>query len=134
MDIRLSDIKTAPKPKLLSIGFIISSWMKDDMKFQRSKTVFHAKYASQTRRDILYFLKFSTRHDRGGQEEGRATNQQSIHCVRPWNSHFSIEAYSKEWTLWKFYRITKKLQRARDYLNSAKKHNCGTIMERCFQL
>ena len=43
---------------------------------------------SKTRRDTLYLWKHSTRHYRGSYEAGRATNQQSIHHVRPWSSQF----------------------------------------------
>ena len=56
---------------------------------------------------------------RGGQEAGRATNQQSIHDVRPWNSQVSFGEYSKCLT-----------EKARVYLGSAQKPHCGTIMER----
>ena len=46
-------------------------------------------------------------HYRGGQEAGRATNQQSSHRVRPWNSRIGVEECSKGSTLWKLCRIRK---------------------------
>ena len=62
---------------------------KNDMKVlkgRRSCSVPKMLHISKTRRDILRLWKHATRHYRGGQEAGRATNQQSIHHVRPWNS------------------------------------------------
>ena len=59
---------------------------------------------SKTRRDTLFLWKHSTRHYRVSYEAGRATNQQSIHHVRPWSSQFGIEEYSKESTFLKICR------------------------------
>ena len=52
-----------------------------------------SKY-SKTRREMLYLWKYAIKHYRGRQEASRATNQQSIHHVGPWNSQVSIEEYS----------------------------------------
>ena len=81
-----------------------TTWCSKD---RRSCSMQHLLQISKTRRDILFLWNHSSRHYRGGQEEGRETNQQSIHHVRPWSSQISIEEYSKGSTLWKLCRITK---------------------------
>ena len=78
------------------------------------------------RRDIFHLWKHSTRHYRGGQEAGRATNQQSIHHVRPWNSPFSIEEYSNGVDVRETLQESHNIKKARYYLGSAKKHKYGT--------
>ena len=94
--------------------------------------MFNAKYSSrikdQARR--VYLWKHATRHYRNGQVAGRATNQQSIHHVRPWNWQFGIWRKLERVDVVETLQIHKKLKKARDYLGSAQKHNCGTIVER----
>ena len=63
-------------------------------------------------------------------EAGRATNQLLIHHVCPWHSHVGIEEYSKRGRRQGNSAESQKLTTARGYLNSAKKHNCGTIVDR----
>ena len=48
----------------------------------------------------------------------------------PGIDNLEFEENSSGLTLWKLCRFTKKLKKARDYLGSAQKHNCGTIVER----
>ena len=60
---------------------------------------------SKTRRDMWDLWKYATRHQEV-KKAGRATHQQSVHLVRPWNSQVSIEEYSQWSTLWKLCRIT----------------------------
>ena len=85
---------------------------------------------SKTKRDILNLWNCATKQKRGGQEASRATNQQSTHDVRHWNSQVSTVESSKGSTLWKLCRIAKTLKQARDYFDSAKEHNYGIIVER----
>ena len=59
-------------------------------------------HIAKFRRDILYSWKHSSWHEAGG-----ATDQQSIHHVRPWSSQISFGEYSKGSTLWKLCCITK---------------------------
>ena len=66
-----------------------------------------ASKKTKTRGDMLYLLKHSARHYRGGQEAGRTTDQTSLHHVHPWSSQSSIEDYSNRSTSWKLCRITK---------------------------
>ena len=71
---------------------------RNDMKFQRSRIVFNAKYAlkiPKTNRNMLFLWSYATRHYRAGQETSRATKQ-SIHHVRSWHVRFSLEEYPKE--------------------------------------
>ena len=78
-------------------GFMLNTtatW--NDMKFfsiedRRSCSMPNMLHISKTRRDMLYWWYHSTRHYWGGQEASRATNQQSIHHVRPWHSQVSTE-------------------------------------------
>ena len=65
-------------------------------KCQRSCSMPIMLSVSKTRRDMLYLWYHATSHYRGG----RATNQQSIHHVRHWNSQVNVEGYFKGSTLW----------------------------------
>ena len=87
---------------------------------------------SKTRRDILYLWKRATRHYRGGQEAGRATNQQLIHHVRHWNSQCRILALkiTQNGPPYGNSSESQKLKKAREYLGAAKKHKYGTMVER----
>ena len=80
---------------------------------------------SKTRRDMLYLWWHATRQHRGGQEAGRATKQLSTHHVRPWNSQFSIEDYSKGSTPWKLCSMTEtqKSKRLLELRGEAKLRN-----------
>ena len=82
-------------------------------------------------RDTLYKWKHATRHHRGGQEAGRATNHQSIHHVHPWNAQNSTEEYSKGLTLWKLCRFTNT--RKQEIILVPPKKKNGTVVERYFE-
>ena len=62
----------------------------------RCQTCFKYQRPGET---LCILWKHSTRHYRVSYEAGRATNQQSIHHVRPWSSQFGIEEYSKDSTV-----------------------------------
>ena len=79
----------------------------------------------KTTRDIMSLWKLSTKQYRRNQEAIRATNRQSIHHLRPWNSQFSIERHDVVETL-----QNQKSEKTTDYLGSAKKQNYETIVER----
>ena len=84
---------------------------------------------SKTRRNIVYLWKRATRHYPGGEDSGRATDQQSVHHVRPANSQFNMEQDSKRSTSCTHCRITKT-QDSERLLGFREKHKCGTIVER----
>ena len=71
--------------------------------------------------NIIDQARHATRHHRGGQESCRATNQQSIHHVRPWHSRLSVEENPKRSTLWRIGRITQtqKSQRLCEFREDA---------------
>ena len=71
----------------------------------------------KTRRDMLDLRECATSHYRRGQAASRATNQQSIHHVRSWNSRFSIQEYSK-CRSYGHSAESQKLKKARSYLDS----------------
>ena len=102
-----------------------------DMKFQRSRIVFNAHKANDNKVQAKHFavVAVCSQYCRRGQEAGKATNQQSIHHLRPWHSRVRTEEHPQRSTLWKICRITE-LKKARDHLGSAKKQNHGTIVER----
>ena len=84
----------------------------------------------QTRRTILYLWSYATRHYRGGQAAGRATNQKTIHHVRSCSSKSSIEEYSIRGRRYGNATESQQLKKARDYLGSAKEHSYGPIVDR----
>ena len=86
---------------------------------------------SKTRRDIFYLWKHATRHYRGGEGAGRATNQQPIHPVRPWNSHFSVLKNTQRVDVMETPQNHKKNSRKQEIPEgSAEKQHYGTIVER----
>ena len=89
----------------------------------------HEVVKIEERVGIFHLRKLATGHHRRGPEAGRATNQQSIHHVRPWDSQFSMKNTPRGRRNGNTAE-SQKLKKAGEYLGSAKKPNYGTIVER----